>query len=235
MVYMGSKNRIAKELLPFIKAELKEGVYYVEPFAGGCNMIDKVEHPLRIAADSNRYLIALLQYQGELPEYISKEEYDAVKKKPESYPDWYVGFCGFICSFRGMFFKSYVKNDVMKKTGKVEHYQKEQINNFRKQRDKLAGIKFECCSYEQLDIPEGAVIYCDPPYAGTAEYKDKFDTNRFWEWCRDKVAEGYKVLISEYEAPEDFECIWQKGINSNLGGASKTAIEKLFIHKSQMK
>ena len=73
MVYMGSKNRIAKELLPFIKAELKEGVYYVEPFAGGCNMIDKVEHPLRIAADSNRYLIALLQYQGELPEYISKE------------------------------------------------------------------------------------------------------------------------------------------------------------------
>ena len=234
MVYMGSKNRIAKELLPFIKAELKEGVYYVEPFAGGCNMIDKVEHPLRIAADSNRYLIALLQYQGELPEYISKEEYDAVKKKPESYPDWYVGFCGFICSFRGMFFKSYVKNDVMKKTGKVEHYQKEQINNFRKQRDKFAGIKFECCSYEQLEIPEGAVIYCDPPYSGTAEYKDKFDTNRFWEWCRNKAAEGYKVFISEYEAPEDFECIWQKGINSNLGGASKTAIEKLFIHKSQM-
>ena len=234
MVYMGSKNRLAKELLPFIKAELKEGVYYVEPFAGGCNMIDKVEHPLRIAADSNRYLIALLQYQGELPEYISKEEYDAVKKKPESYPDWYVGFCGFICSFRGMFFKSYVKNDVMKKTGKVEHYQKEQINNFRKQRDKFAGIKFECCSYEQLEIPEGAVIYCDPPYSGTAEYKDKFDTNRFWEWCRNKAAEGYKVFISEYEAPEDFECIWQKGINSNLGGASKTAIEKLFIHKSQM-
>ena len=235
MVYMGSKNRIAKELLPFIQAELTEGIYYVEPFAGGCNMIDKVEHSKRIAADCNQYLIALLQYQGELPEYISREEYLSVKQNPENYPDWYVGFCGFICSFRGMFFKSYVKNDVLKKSGKIEHYQKEQINNFRKQRAKLTGIQFECCSYESLHIPEGAVIYCDPPYKGTAEYDNRFDSAKFWQWVRTKVESGHKVYISEYSAPDDFECIWQKGINSNLGGASKTAVEKLFIHKSQMK
>lgn len=150
MVYMGSKNRIAKELLPFIKAELSEGICYVEPFAGGCNMIDKVEHSPRLAADCNQYLIALLKYQGELPEFISKEQWQQVKQNPEAFPDWYVGFCGFVCSFRGMFFKSYVKNDVLKKSGKIEHYQKEQINNFNKQRAKLQGIQFECCSYEQL-------------------------------------------------------------------------------------
>ena len=45
MVYMGSKNRIAKELIPYLTAELTEGIYYVEPFEGGCNMIDKIEHP----------------------------------------------------------------------------------------------------------------------------------------------------------------------------------------------
>lgn len=235
MVYMGSKNRIAKELLPYLTADLKEGIYYVEPFAGGCNMIDKIEHSQRIAADSNPYLVALLQYQGELPEYISKEEWQQVKANPESFPDWYVGFCGFICSFRGMFFKSYVRNDVLKKSGKIEHYQKEQINNFRKQRTKLNGIQFFCCSYEELQIPEGAVIYCDPPYSGTAEYDSSFDSVKFWDWVRTKVAEGFKVFVSEYSAPYDFECIWQKGINSNLGGASKTAVEKLFIHKSQIK
>ena len=235
MVYMGSKNRIAKELIPYLTAELTEGIYYVEPFAGGCNMIDKIEHPQRIAADSNPYLVSLLQYQGELPEYISKEEWQKVKANPESFPDWYVGFCGFVCSFRGMFFKSYVRNDVLKKSGKIEHYQKEQINNFRKQRAKLKGIQFFCCSYEDLDIPEGSVIYCDPPYSGTAEYDSSFDSAKFWDWVRTKVAEGYKVFISEYSAPDDFECIWQKGINSNLGGASKTAVEKLFIHKSQIK
>ena len=235
MVYMGSKNRIAKELIPFIAAELTEGIYYVEPFVGGCNMIDKVDHNLKIAADFNKYLIALLKYQGELPEYVSKEEYEAVKKNPENYPDWFVGFCGFVCSFRGMFFKSYVKNDVLKKSGKIEHYQKEQINNFRKQRDKLKGIQFECCSYDCLQIPEGAVIYCDPPYQGTADYNSSFDSAKFWNWVRYKVESGHKVFISEYKAPEDFECIWQKGINSNLGGASKTAVEKLFIHKTQKK
>ena len=229
---MGSKNRIAKELLPFISKDLKEGVWYVEPFVGGANMIDKVEHNLKIASDSNQYLIALVQYQGELPDYISKEEWEAVRKCPTEYPEWYVGFCAFVCSFRGMYFKSYVKNDVLKKSGKIEHYQKEQINNFKKQREKLNGIQFYCCSYDQLVIPKGAVIYCDPPYSGTAEYNNTFDTNKFWNWVRTKVSEGYKVYVSEYSAPDDFECIWQKGINSNLGGTSKTAIEKLFIHKS---
>lgn len=233
MVYMGSKNRIAKELLPIITKDLTEGIYYVEPFVGGCNMIDKINHNLKIGSDCNKYLVALLQYQGELPEYISKEEWEAVKKNPAAYPEWYVGFCAFVCSFRGMYFKSFVKNDVLKKSGKVEHYQKEQINNFRKQRAKLEGIHFYCCNYDQLVIPKGAVIYCDPPYSGTAEYDKSFDSSKFWEWVRSKVAEGFKVYISEYSAPDDFICIWQKGINSNLGGASKTALEKLFIHKSQ--
>ena len=42
MVYMGSKNRIAKEILPIILKDRVKGQWYVEPFVGGCNMIDKV-------------------------------------------------------------------------------------------------------------------------------------------------------------------------------------------------
>jgi DNA adenine methylase len=59
---MGSKNRIAKELLPIITANLQPNQWYIEPFVGGCNMIDKVEHPLKLRADNNKYLIALLKY-----------------------------------------------------------------------------------------------------------------------------------------------------------------------------
>ena len=40
--------------------------------------------------------------------------------------------------------------------------------------------------------------------------------------------EGHTVYVSEYNAPEDFKCIWEKQINSNLGGRSKVAKEKLF-------
>ena len=117
---------------------------------------------------------------------------------------------------------------MLKKSGRVEHYQKEQINNILKQSTKISDIVFKCCSYDALDIPANSVIYCDPPYNGTTKYKDSFDSDAFWQWCRDKAKEGHTVYVSEYNAPEDFKCIWEKQINSNLGGRSKVAKEKLF-------
>ena len=55
MKYMGSKNRIAKEILP-IMLKLRGDRTWVEPFVGGGNMIDKVQGK-RIGADINHYLI----------------------------------------------------------------------------------------------------------------------------------------------------------------------------------
>ena len=75
MKYMGSKNRFAKELLPIILKDRKTDQWYVEPFAGGMNLIDKVDGN-RIANDNNKYLIALwkgLQINKSRPTEISKE------------------------------------------------------------------------------------------------------------------------------------------------------------------
>ena len=58
MKYMGSKSRIAKYILPIILKDRKDDQYYVEPFCGGCNMIDKVGGN-RIANDNNPYLIQM--------------------------------------------------------------------------------------------------------------------------------------------------------------------------------
>lgn len=232
MVYMGSKNRIAKELIPIIKIQPNQ--WYVEPFVGGANMIDKIQHPLKLGADSNKYLIALLKYvqdNNQLPEFISKEEYIKVKNDKDNYPDWYVGYVGFICSFRGKFFGGY-SGLYIANSGQQKNYQTGRTNNLLKQN--LKNIILKCCSYDQLEIPDNSVIYCDPPYQDTTKYKDKFDSNKFWDWCRLKVSEGHKVYISEYNAPEDFTCIWQKDLSSNLGATSKKATEKLFIHKSQL-
>lgn len=228
MVYMGSKNRIAKELIPIITEKLKPNQWYVEPFVGGANMIDKIEHPYKLGADNNKYLIALLeavQNGQELPEYITKDEYIAVKTNKDNYPDWYVGFVGLVCSFRAKFFGGY-SGYYTTKTGIQRNYIKECINNILKQN--LDGIKLVCSSYDALDIPANSIIYCDPPYNGTTKYKDSFDSDAFWQWCRDKVKEGHTVYVSEYNAPEDFKCIWEKQINSNLGNTAKTATEKLF-------
>lgn len=228
MVYMGSKNRIAKELIPIITKDLKPNQWYVEPFVGGANMIDKIEHPYKLGADNNKYLIALLeavQNGQELLEHITKDEYIAVKTNKDNYPDWYVGFVGFVCSFRGKFLGGY-SGYYNTKTGIQRNYIMERKNNLLKQN--LNRIKLVCSSYENLDIPANSIIYCDPPYNGTTKYKDNFDSDAFWQWCRDKAKEGHTVYVSEYNAPEDFKCIWEKQINSNLGGTSKTATEKLF-------
>lgn len=58
MIYMGSKRQIAEQILAIILEGRKDGQYYVEPFCGGCNTIDKVPGN-RIANDSNPYLIAM--------------------------------------------------------------------------------------------------------------------------------------------------------------------------------
>lgn len=228
MYYMGSKNRIAKDLIPIITKDLKPNQWYVEPFVGGANMIDKVNHQLKLGADSNKYLIALLKYVqdgGQLPEFTDKETYLKVKNNKDDYEDWYVGYIGFICSFNSKFFCGY-SGKCTKKTGKVENYQIKSYNNILKQN--LKNITFECCSYDELIIPNNSIIYCDPPYQNTTKYKDDLDSNKFFDWCRLKAKEGHKVFVSEYNAPDDFVCIWEKEINSNLGGPSKRVKEKLF-------
>ena len=238
MVYMGSKNRIAKELLPIITRYLTKDRWYVEPFCGGCNMIDKVKHDKRIANDCNKYLIALfkaLQDGIEFPTYISKEEYDSVKQNKDNYPDWYVGFVGFVCSFRGKFFNGWISNSCSTREGNTRNYQLERIRNMIKSKHELNGVDFYCGSYSELHIPCDSVIYCDPPYQDTTAYKNESEFNHaeFWQWCREMTAKGHDVLISEYNAPNDFVCVWQKGINMNLsGGKGKTAVEKLFVHES---
>jgi DNA adenine methylase len=67
MKYMGSKNRIAKYILPIMLKGRKESQYFVEPFCGGCNSLDKIANP-RMGNDSNKYLVALLkEMQTQVP------------------------------------------------------------------------------------------------------------------------------------------------------------------------
>ena len=55
---MGSKNRIANEIIPIMIKNRKESQWFVEPFVGGSNVIDKVGGN-RLASDNNKYLIEL--------------------------------------------------------------------------------------------------------------------------------------------------------------------------------
>lgn len=233
MVYMGSKNRHAHELLNIILKNRKSEQYYVEPFVGGFNMIDKVTGN-RIANDSNFYLIELFKaiINGYIPpKQITEFEYDNIKCNKEIYPPCLVGFVGFCCSYSGKFFGGYARGKNNK--GLERNYCLERFNNLIKQRDSLIGCEIYNLNYKDLIIPKNSIIYCDPPYANTTGYSSKFDHDEFWDWCREQKLIGHDIYISEYYAPNDFTPIWEKKVNNSLtkDTGSKIGIEKLFVYK----
>lgn len=99
----------------------------------------------------------------------------------------------------------------------------------------MQGIKFNCCDYIDC-APKGCVVYCDPPYQGTKQYANAttFDYDLFWntmrKWSRNNI-----VLISEENAPSDFECIWEQEVSRSIKANDKSkSTEKLFIYNTKL-
>ena len=64
MKYVGSKNRLAKELTPIIQSYITDDTKgYLEPFVGGANMIDKISCNNKFGCDIHEELIELLKYK----------------------------------------------------------------------------------------------------------------------------------------------------------------------------
>lgn len=88
-------------------------------------------------------------------------------------------------------------------------------------------------SYENIEIKENSVVYCDIPYENTAGYGNSFNHKKFYDWaCNQKEL----VVISSYYISDDrFIRVvnLNKRANFSQGGASKKVPEGLFIPKSQ--
>ena len=235
MKYMGSKRRIAKYILPIILKDRKPNQWYVEPFVGGANMIDKVDGN-RIGADANKYCIEALKIIRDdvlrLPEdesWFNENDYKRIKTDEQDIG--LKGYAGFALSYGGKWFGGWCRGKT--NNGKKRDYVNEAYKNAERQSKFLQGVKLINCSYDELYLNnDNSIIYCDPPYANTTKYKDDFDHIKFWQWCREMSDRGHKVFISEYSAPDDFICLWQKEINSSLtkDTGSKKGVEKLFTY-----
>ena len=233
---MGSKNRIAKEILPIILKERNENQWYVEPFCGGLGTFDKVDGN-RIGADKNKYLIAMwkgLQENREKPMQITKQLYSKARIEFNNgtnieFDDFNIGWIGWMGSYNGRFFDGGYSGHDVGKTNR--NYIDEQIRNTLKQVELLKSAIFKSGDYFDLNIPENSIVYCDIPYKNTKQYSTSkdFDYDKFYEWCREMTRKGHTVFVSEYQAPNDFECIWSGKINSYMkAGRSEIVTEKLF-------
>lgn len=233
---MGSKSRIVNEILPIILKERKEGQWFVDLFCGSCHVIENVEGK-RIANDKNKYLIAMwngLIENKERPKIITKELYSKARNEYNNgtnieFDDFMIGWIGWMGSYNGRFFDGGYSGHNAGETKR--DYISEQIKNTENQINALNGVKFFSKDYAEFNFKEPCLIYCDIPYKDTKQYSTSkgFDYDKFWQWCREMTIKGHTVFISEYQAPSDFTCMWEKQVTNSMNTTNTyKPIEKLF-------
>ncbi len=234
MQYLGGKSKIRKQVAAFLESVRKTDQVYFEPFVGGGWVLQEMSGK-RVASDGNKALIALykaLQDGWEPPEFVSEDEYK-VYQKLQAPNDPMTAFCGFGVSFAGKWFGGYARSE-----GKT-CYAATSKRSLLKQLPLINDVKFESRLFNEWN-PKGALVYCDPPYAGTTQYGafDGFDHDLFWQIMREWVGGGNTVVVSEYAAPDDFVCVKefvsQMGLSVGDKSTRPKRVERLFMHESQV-
>lgn len=103
--------------------------------------------------------------------------------------------------------------------------------------ERLERLRVTSLSYDEIDIPPDAVVYCDPPYhacdkdlyEGTA---NAFDHCAFYDWCV-RVSKTNPIFISEYSIEDDrFEIVAEKQkLTSYASVKSSNVTERLYTVK----
>lgn len=246
MRYCGSKRKFMKHLLPILTKDMDEDTFFIDLFAGGMNVVCEIPCKYKIAVDYNKYVIALwreLQANGmkNIPINVTEEEYYDIKKSYQNndghYEDYLIGYVGTCCSFGGSWFNGYARYN----PNKDEDHIKEAYNGLKKQVENFKYLKETVFVYDSYDAPrsfsDSDIVYCDPPYASTKKYETDFDNIKFWDWVRQNNSSTRHLYISEYDAPDDFECVWEMkkkdGLGRKKGKKQNVKIEKLFVYKGE--
>lgn len=231
MVYVGSKSRLAKDIVPILQNIIyKNNIkVYIEPFVGGANIIDKIICDVKYGYDLHKGLIGIYKaiQQGWIPPLnITEMDYNNAKKGLIDEPlKSYIGFNG---SYATKYFGGFARGFKFDKITPRDIYN-ERTRNFIEQIPKLQNTIFDVKDFRILDITN-SLIYCDPPYQNTTEYSvKKFNHPVFWDWVR-IMSNKNIVITSEFTAPKDFVCLWEKervsSLDKNTGG--KKNIERLW-------
>lgn len=202
MRYTGGKSRIAGKIADYIPP----GRLYIEPFLGGAAVYREVHSKFVKTLVADKHLDLCLMWSGlrdgwRPDNYCSEEEYHYLKTAESS--AWR-GLVGFGQSYGGKWFGGYARGTT--NAGYRRNYLDETIRNNQKIAPFLQTII--CADYRALEPPRDSVVYCDPPYRKTLGYSTgEFDHDEFWETVRGWKGSGALVIVSEYDAPEDFKPI----------------------------
>lgn len=244
---MGSKLGIADRIVNLVKLNLEPGGTFIEPFCGGCNVamnLPQLTYRVKLY-DYNKYLISFLKklQGGYMPPLVppTREVWDYHRRHLDEDPA-ITGEYGYLLGFRGAFYTSYCY--LNKKDG--DNYYLSKRASVLKTIAKIKDYELTQCSYTDIVLPEdkeNTLIYCDPPYATSVsndfyqkgvKHKDVFNHPEFWSWVKARAEEGYKIIVSELTAPEDFVSILDIPYKHIIGGGRefhRHVIERIYVLK----
>lgn len=220
MRYMGGKFRQSKAICQVLKPYVCSNTVYVEPFCGGMWSAARVARELHLEKmvlnDINKPLMLLWEKCLKngcdwLPVDLSIVEenyhkYKAAQDENDPLTAWY----GVALSFGGKWFGGVARRPERKMRKMYEPERK----STQKKVDSLRMVETEMHigSYKGLEIPNGAVVYCDPPYEGRikAHHFDNFNYDEFWGWVRE-LSKRCTVFTSCFDCPADFETVYEWG------------------------
>lgn len=235
MRYVGSKNRLAKRIRDVVTELRGDRDVYWEPFCGGLNSFAAIAPGFRKAYASDTHPDLIMMWQAlrdgwTPPDVITEREYADLK---DAEPSALRGLAGFGGSFGGKWFGGYARGG-HNASGSPRNHQGESARAALSRMSSLEGtdVIFRCASFESGRASADHVVYCDPPYASSLGYRgtDDFDHQAFWEWCRVQAKSGALVLVSEYTAPDDMECVaeFDHRMSVALTDDRKMTTERLF-------
>ena len=140
------------------------------------------------------------------------------------------GLYGFGLSFGGDYFSGYIQKYA---GASGRNFYSELKNSLKSIQGAISrkDVKFYHRKYDAWK-PKGMLVYCDPPYKDTTQYKvGDFDHEKFWNVMRKWSKDNY-VFVSEETAPKDFKCVWKKPkLRSLTPIKSKmhVSMEKVFV------
>lgn len=181
MQYLGGKSAIAQRIAEVIKEREPVRALLIEPFCGGgaaTVALAPLFNQVR-AYDIHPDLILMWQALSEgwePPTEVSENDY---KQQRYADPSALRGFVGFAASFGGKWFGGYGRRE-SRKAQPVDENRRGLLKDIQS----MSNVAFACAAFDSLTVPPGSVVYADPPYSGTTDYKTVFSSLRFWHFAR---------------------------------------------------
>ena len=228
MKYLGSKSFIAKKIADYIQNDSDYETFF-EPFAGSLSVSKYFgDYDTVILNDLHPDLIKLwIDLKNDeliIPSEISETDYNLIKTMES--PNSLKAIAGFGLSWGGKWFAGYSPKYI--KSSRKRDFLNEFKTSLMKLKPFLQKPNVLLDNRDYADFtPIGMTIYCDPPYENTTGYGEKFNSNKFWNIMR-IWSKCNDVYISSYEAPVDFEVVWECEKRMTLSKKEEKRFERLF-------